>query len=242
MRNGFIRAAALLPRVKVADPGYNKERICELIRQAAEQGVKIMVFPELCITGYTCGDLFYQELLLREAKKALFEIAEMTRDLDAVVFVGLPVEHQAKLYNVAAALCGGKILGLVPKTHIPTYNEFYERRHFAKGMETPVEVRLDETHVVPMGTRLLFSCRQMPGLVMGAEICEDLWAPDPPSIGHAMAGATVIVNLSASDETTGKDVYRKKPGQRTVGAADLRLCLLQRRGWGIHPGCGLLRT
>ena len=209
MRNGFIRAAALLPRVKVADPGYNKERICELIRQAAEQGVKIMVFPELCITGYTCGDLFYQELLLREAKKALFEIAEMTRDLDAVVFVGLPVEHQAKLYNVAAALCGGKILGLVPKTHIPTYNEFYERRHFAKGMETPVEVRLDETHVVPMGTRLLFSCRQMPGLVMGAEICEDLWAPDPPSIGHALAGATVIVNLSASDETTGKDVYRK---------------------------------
>ena len=209
MRNGFIRAAALLPRVKVADPGYNKERICELVRQAAEQGVKIMVFPELCITGYTCGDLFYQELLLREAKKALFEIAEMTRDLDAVVFVGLPVEHQAKLYNVAAALCGGKILGLVPKTHIPTYNEFYERRHFAKGMETPVEVRLDETHVVPMGTRLLFSCRQMPGLVMGAEICEDLWAPDPPSIGHAMAGATVIVNLSASDETTGKDVYRK---------------------------------
>ena len=209
MRNGFIRAAALLPRVKVADPGYNKERICELIRQAAEQGVKIMVFPELCITGYTCGDLFYQELLLREAKKALFEIAEMTRDLDAVVFVGLPVEYQAKLYNVAAALCGGKILGLVPKTHIPTYNEFYERRHFAKGMETPVEVRLDETHVVPMGTRLLFSCRQMPGLVMGAEICEDLWAPDPPSIGHAMAGATVIVNLSASDETTGKDVYRK---------------------------------
>ena len=209
MRNGFIRAAALLPRVKVADPGYNKERICELIRQAAEQGVKIMVFPELCITGYTCGDLFYQELLLREAKTALFEIAEMTRDLDAVVFVGLPVEHQAKLYNVAAALCGGKILGLVPKTHIPTYNEFYERRHFAKGMETPVEVRLDETHVVPMGTRLLFSCRQMPGLVMGAEICEDLWAPDPPSIGHAMAGATVIVNLSASDETTGKDVYRK---------------------------------
>ena len=209
MRNGFIRAAALLPRVKVADPGYNKERICELIRQAAKQGVKIMVFPELCITGYTCGDLFYQELLLREAKKALFEIAEMTRDLDAVVFVGLPVEYQAKLYNVAAALCGGKILGLVPKTHIPTYNEFYERRHFAKGMETPVEVRLDETHVVPMGTRLLFSCRQMPGLVMGAEICEDLWAPDPPSIGHAMAGATVIVNLSASDETTGKDVYRK---------------------------------
>ena len=209
MRNGFIRAAALLPRVKVADPEYNKERICELIRQAAKQGVKIMVFPELCITGYTCGDLFYQELLLREAKKALFEIAEMTRDLDAVVFVGLPVEHQAKLYNVAAALCGGKILGLVPKTHIPTYNEFYERRHFAKGMETPVEVRLDETHVVPMGTRLLFSCRQMPGLVMGAEICEDLWAPDPPSIGHAMAGATVIVNLSASDETTGKDVYRK---------------------------------
>ena len=209
MEHGFIKAAALIPGIRVADPKYNREKICELMEMAAQKGAKVMVFPELCITGYTCGDLFYQELLLREAKTALFEIAERTRELDAIVFVGLPVEYQAKLYNVAAALCRGQILGMIPKTHIPTYNEFYEQRHFARGMAEPVEVYLDETHMVPMGSRLLFSCRQMPELKIGAEICEDLWAPDPPSIGHAMAGASLIVNLSASDETTGKDVYRK---------------------------------
>ena len=219
MENGFIKAAALTPKVKVADPKYNKERICELMDKAAAEGAGIMVFPELCITGYTCGDLFYQELLLAEGRKALFEIAAKTRGINAIVFVGLPVEYRGKLYNVAAVLCRGQILGLVPKTHIPTYNEFYEQRHFARGMEDPVEVRLDEEYVVPMGTRLLFSCRQAPGLKISAEICEDLWAPDPPSIGHAMAGATVVVNLSASDETTGKDIYRRN----LVGGQSARL-------------------
>ena len=209
MKDGFVKAAALTPKIRVADPKYNKEKICELMFQAAGEGAKVMVFPELCITGYTCGDLFYQELLLKEAGTALLEIAEKTAELDAAVFVGLPVEYQSKLYNAAAVLCRGEVLGLVPKTHIPTYNEFYEQRHFAKGMEDPVEVRLDEKHVVPMGTRLLFSCRQMPGLKIGAEICEDLWAPNPPSIEHAMACATLMVNLSASDETTGKDIYRR---------------------------------
>lgn len=219
MENGFIKTAVLTPKVRVADPKYNKEKICELMDLAAAEGAKVVVFPELCITGYTCGDLFFQELLLSEARKALLEIAAKTEDMDAIVFVGLPVEYRGKLYNVAAALCRGQILGLVPKTHIPTYNEFYEQRHFTRGMEAPVEICLDGRHVVPMGTRLLFSCRRMPGLKIGAEICEDLWAPDPPSIGHAMAGATLLVNLSASDETTGKDVYRRN----LVGGQSARL-------------------
>lgn len=209
MRHGFVKVAALTPKVKVADPKYNREQICLLMDEAEKEGAKIMVFPELCITGYTCSDLFYQELLLTEAKKALLAIAKHTERKDYVAFVGLPLEHNGKLYNVAAAVSRGQILGLVPKVHIPNYNEFYEQRHFAVGMENPVPVLLDEEHIVPMGTRMLFGCRQMPALKIGVEICEDLWAPNPPSIEHAMAGATVIVNLSASDETTGKDIYRK---------------------------------
>lgn len=209
MKNGFLKVAALTPKVRVADPKYNKERICELIDAAVKEGAKIMVFPELCITGYSCSDLFYQELLLREARTALIEIAAYSENVDGIIFVGLPLEYNAKLYNVAAAISGGQILGLVPKIHIPNYNEFYELRHFTKGMTDPVPVRLDDDHIVPMGTRILFGARQMPGLKIAAEICEDLWAPNPPSIEHAMAGATMIVNLSASDEITGKDIYRK---------------------------------
>lgn len=209
MRHGFVKVAALTPKVKVADPKYNSEQICLLMDEAEKEGAKIMVFPELCITGYTCSDLFYQELLLMEAKKALLAIAKHTERKDYVAFVGLPLEYNGKLYNVAAAVSRGQILGLVPKIHIPNYNEFYEWRHFAVGMEDPVPVLLDEEHIVPMGTRILFGCRQMPALKIGVEICEDLWAPNPPSIEHAMAGATVIVNLSASDETTGKDIYRR---------------------------------
>ncbi len=209
MKDGFVKVAALTPTVRVADTTYNKKKICELIDDAAGAGAGIMVFPELCITGYTCGDLFAQEVLLSEAREALAEIAAHTANVDGIVFVGLPFAYRSKLYNVAAALSGGSILGFVPKTHIPNYNEFYERRYFAEGMRDAVSVRLDDDHAVPMGTDLLFCCPQMPDLVIGAEICEDLWAPDPPSIRHAKAGATVIVNLSASDETTGKDVYRR---------------------------------
>lgn len=209
MRQGFIKVAALTPKVKVADTTYNREQICMLIDEAQEKGAKILVFPELCITGYTCGDLFYQELLLREAKKELLAIAKYTERKDCLVFVGLPLEHQGKLYNVVAAIAQGKVLGLVPKTHIPNYNEFYERRHFVSGMKQPVPVALDEDIIVPMGTQILFQCRQMPALKIAAEICEDVWAPNPPGVDHALAGATVLVNLSASDETTGKDIYRK---------------------------------
>ncbi|WP_455194166.1 NAD(+) synthase [Eubacterium ramulus] len=209
MRQGFIKVAALTPKVTVADTQANREEICRLMDEAEAKGAKILVFPELCITGYTCGDLFYQQVLLREAKKELLAIAKYTQRKDYLAFVGLPLEYNGKLYNVAAAVTQGKVLGLVPKTHIPNYNEFYERRHFAPGMKQPVPVVLDEDTVVPMGTRVLFQCRQMPELKIGAEICEDVWAPNPPGVEHALAGATLLVNLSASDETTGKDRYRK---------------------------------
>ena len=209
MRQGFIKVAALTPKVTVADTQANREEICRLMDEAEAKGAKILVFPELCITGYTCGDLFYQQVLLREAKKELLAIANYTQRKDYLAFVGLPLEYNGKLYNVAAAVAQGKVLGLVPKTHIPNYNEFYERRHFAPGMKQPVPVALDEDTVVPMGTRVLFQCRQMPELKIGAEICEDVWAPNPPGVEHALAGATLLVNLSASDETTGKDMYRK---------------------------------
>ena len=209
MRQGFIKVAALTPKVTVADTQANRKEICRLMDEAEAKGAKILVFPELCITGYTCGDLFYQQVLLREAKKELLAIAKYTQRKDYLAFVGLPLEYNGKLYNVAAAVTQGKVLGLVPKTHIPNYNEFYERRHFAPGMKQPVPVALDEDTVVPMGTRGLFQCRQMPELKIGAEICEDVWAPNPPGVEHALAGATLLVNLSASDETTGKDMYRK---------------------------------
>ncbi|MGN0341713.1 MAG: NAD(+) synthase [Roseburia sp.] len=210
MKQGFVKVAAVTPKVVVADPKENVHRMVEKLQEAAEKGAKIIVFPELCITGYTCEDLFWQELLLREAKKQFFVFARETEQLDALVFVGLPLMVQGKLYNVAAAICRGQILGLVPKTHIPNYNEFYEVRHFVRGMEQPVQVELKPGQTVPMGSHLLFTCRSMPELVVAAEICEDLWVPNPPSISHAQAGANVIVNLSASDETTGKETYRRE--------------------------------
>lgn len=219
MKQGFLKVAAVTPKIRVADTRYNAEQICDGIRKAAAQGAKVIVFPELCITGYTCGDLFLQEKLLLEAKEALFKIAGFTKDFDSVVFVGLPFAYRGKLYNVAAAISRGEILGLVPKVYLPNYDEFYEARHFYRGMEQPVEAELSENRKVPMGTRLLFGCKEMPDFIIAAEICEDLWTPEPPSIRHARNGASLIVNLSASDETTGKDIYRRE----LVGGQSARL-------------------
>ena len=209
MRDGYIKVAAVTPKVKVADPAYNGQVIFQKLKEAEEERAVVVVFPELCITGYSCGDLFLQETLLRSAKEELIKIAADTNGKNMLVFVGLPISWNGNLYNVAAALCQGKILGLVPKMHIPNYNEFYEARHFAKGMEEPVNVRLTEEITVPMGSHLLFSPDSMPELKVGVEICEDVWVPNPPSISHALAGANLIVNLSASDEITGKDIYRE---------------------------------
>ena len=209
MRYGYIRTAAVTPKIKVADPVYNGKVICEKMEEAMAAGAAVVVFPELCITGYSCGDLFWQELLLNQAKEQLLKIAAHTENKNGIVFVGLPIMYNGKLYNVAAALSGGRVLGLVPKTYIPNYNEFYEARYFTPSMSDTVDVKLSREQTVPMGNRLLFGTSAMPELVVAAEICEDLWTPNPPSISHALAGANLMVNLSASDETTGKDRYRE---------------------------------
>ncbi len=208
MQHGFIKAAAVTPKIKVADPAYNAEQICKKLKEAYERKAKIIVFPELCITGYTCQDLFLQELLLHEALAALKKITECTKGHEALVFVGLPVERHQKLYNVAAVLRDGKVLGMVPKTYIPNYGEFYEARHFTPGNGEAVDILIDGERI-PFGTKLLFACEGMPSLLVGCEICEDMWAVETPGTSHALAGATVLVNLSASNETVTKDEYRK---------------------------------
>ena len=209
MKHGFVKVAAVTPKIVVGDTAYNADIICDAIAEAAAAGAKIIALPELGITGYTCGDLFLQEKLLREAKNALLKIANFTTFMDCLIFVGLPYAYQGKLYNVAAAVSEGKILGFVPKSCIPNHGTFYESRYFAAGMEDAVEVTFTENTIIPMGTKLLFSCKEMPELKVSVEIGEDLWAPQQPSVMHALNGATFIVNLSASDEITGKDIYRK---------------------------------
>lgn len=209
MRQGFVKVAAVTPKIRVADTVYNGDLIREHMKDAAGSGAKVVVFPELCITGYTCGDLFLQEELLRSAKEELLLIAQESDGYDAVFFVGLPYEINGKLYNMAAAVSHGEILGLVPKTCLPNYNEFYEARHFTSGKNLCCDELLSNGQNVPVGTDLVFYCKEFPKLKIAVEICEDLWTPQPPSIRHAMAGATLIVNLSASDETTGKDIYRR---------------------------------
>ncbi len=207
MKDGFLRVAAATPKIRVADTEYNGKQIASLIRQGEARGVQLMVFPELCLTAYTCGDLFLHRPLLDGARAQLKELLAATRDTSLVAVVGLPWEREGKLYNTAAVLQSGRLLGLVPKKNLPNYGEFYELRHFCPGNDRPVLVDW-EGEPVPMGARLLFHCTDLPGFTLAAEICEDLWVPGPPSISHALAGATVIANCSASDETTGKDLYR----------------------------------
>lgn len=209
MKHGYVKVAAATPKIVVADPKENAKRILAQIKEAEKEDAKLIVFPELCISGYTCGDLFWQESVLEESKKQLLWLVKETKQTDAMIWLGLPFTVQGKLYNVAAAICKGKILGLVPKRHIPNYNEFYEARYFTPGMQIPEKVTIADGVDAWMGTNLIFTCTELPELTVAAEICEDIWTPQPPSIAHALAGAQVIVNLSASDETTGKDVYRK---------------------------------
>lgn len=207
MKQGFVKVAAATPRIKVADPVYNGGVICEKLEEAWGKGAKVIVFPELCITGYTCGDLFLQGLLLEEASRQLLRIAEHTRGR-TLVMVGLPMERDGRLYNVGAVLWNGEILGLVPKANIPSYAEFYEGRHFTAGNTAPVPFSIGGK-TVPFGTNILFDCETVHGLTVGCEICEDLWVADAPAVNHALKGATIVANLSASNETVGKDEYRE---------------------------------
>jgi NAD+ synthetase len=207
MQDGFLKVAAATPSIRVADCVHNANAVYELMNQAAKRGVGVVVFPELCLTGYTCGDLFRERTLIAGAEQALLSLMERTKDLNLLAVVGLPVASGADLYNAAAVFCRGELLGLAVKSNIPNYTEFYEARYFTPAPEYR-EVRLcGET--VPLGSRLVFPCESMPELVVGVEICEDLWVPTPPSAALARGGATLILNPSASDEIIGKSPYRR---------------------------------
>ncbi|MBR2527264.1 MAG: NAD(+) synthase [Blautia sp.] len=208
MKHGYIRVACASPAVTVGDCAANERAVLACIRQMEALHAKIMVFPELCLTGYTCQDLFWQRQLIQDAQKALIELARKTQRVDALIFVGLPLRVCGKLYNVAAVLNYGNILGFVPKTHLPNYNEFYEQRWFVSGQDMDEVITIQEEDV-PVCPDMLFTCDTMPELKIGVEICEDLWVPQPPSIVLAQSGANIIVNLSASNEVIGKKAYRQ---------------------------------
>ena len=210
MKDGYIKVAAATPKVKVADTVYNGQLIKALMKECTDNGAKVVVFPELCITGYTCQDLFWQDKLIAAAEDELIGIADYSRSLDGIFFIGLPYEINGMLYNMAAVVSRGEVLAMVPKTFLPHYNEFYEARHFASGENLSTYVTLKNGQQVSVDTDFIFSCKQLPKLKIAVELCEDLWTPNPPSIRHAMSGATVIVNLSASDEVTGKAIYRRE--------------------------------
>ncbi len=210
MKDGFISVAAVTPDIRVADVDYNTKQIMDGIDRAMDDPVnlaKIVVFPELCITGYTCGDLFTQDLLLEKAREALLTIADHTKGKQGLIFVGLPLAVEGELYNVAATLSDGKVLGFTTKTFLPNYAEFYEMRQFCPGPKKARTIRFNGEDV-PFGPQLLFAAQDMEELIVSAEICEDVWSPVPPSIQAAVEGATVIVNLSASDRIIGKNAYR----------------------------------
>lgn len=209
MKNGFVKVAAATPKVKVADCDYNCDQIIDMIQKAAQEKVRVLVLPELAITGYTCGDLFLQNALLEAAKEALIKIVRATKGLNMVVIVGMPLMKLGNLYNVAAILFEDKILGFVPKLNVPNYSEFYEARYFGQGNIQVEYIDIVDEKKIPFGANILFRCTDIQDFIIAAEICEDLWVPISPSAKHALAGATVLVNPSASNETTGKDIYRK---------------------------------
>jgi NAD+ synthase (glutamine-hydrolysing) len=210
MKDGYIKVAAATPSVKVADCEYNVKSIKKLMKEASDKGVKVTVFPELCITAYSCGELFLQERLLEAARRGLLDIVKESKKYDGIFFVGLPLDVKGALLNVACAVSCGEILGFIPKTYLPTYGEFYEARHFVSGRDYDMWIDVEGHKDIPLTTKLIFKATNMPKLVIGAEICEDLWTMCPPSTDAAKAGATLIVNLSASDAITGKSAYRRE--------------------------------
>ncbi|RKJ73338.1 NAD(+) synthase [Butyricicoccus sp. 1XD8-22] len=210
MKHGFIKVSAATPALRVADTEGNAAEIAALARCAAAEGCALCVFPELSLSGYTCGDLFNQQVLLDGAEAALAAVCRETSALDMLIVVGLPVRVDAALYNCAAIICHGKVLGLVPKQSIPNYAEFYESRYFTSGIGVEVQAVSLIGQEPLFGTNLLFRCEQLPQFTLGVEICEDLWVANPPSGRLAEEGATVIANLSASDELIGKAAYRRE--------------------------------
>lgn len=218
MKNGFLKVAAISPKVTVCDCDKNKEAILNEIKKAAENGVKLVVFPELSITGYTCGDLFMQTTLLRGAINALCELTESTKGLKTVAVVGVPLVYGNNIYNCAAVIFDGQILGVVPKSNLPNYNEFYERRIFTPAGGVHGEITIGD-RTVPFGVNQVFRCADMPMFSFAIEICEDLWVSNSPSITHAAAGANIICNLSASNDIVGKENIRRT----LISAASIKL-------------------
>lgn len=207
---GYVKVGAAVPRLRLADCIYNKEQIVAMAKDAAAKGVRVLTFPELCITGYTCADLFMQRSLLVAAEKCVKTIAEETKDLDLFLAIGAPVALDSQAFNCAVAIYKGEILGLVPKTHLPNYSEFAEERWFSSADDILVECINYAGQNVPIGSDLLFAAAGIPDLKIGIEICEDLWVPIPPSSYQALYGATLLLNLSASSETSGKAIYRRR--------------------------------
>ena len=208
MKHGFLKVACATPKIKVADCTYNVNEIIDIAARANEKRVKVLVFPELCITAYTCGDLFFSNVILDSAMKALKKYIDATRDYDMLSIVGLPMFYESKIYNCAAVVKGGELLGVVAKSNLPTYGEFYEGRYF---VPCPEENRTFnyEGKKIPFGRNILFACSNMPLLRVGVEICEDIWVTTPPSNMLSNAGATLLANLSASNEVVAKDEYRR---------------------------------
>lgn len=222
MRDGFIKVAVSSPELKVADCEFNEVRLVEKAREMSDQGVKLLLFPEFSLTGYTCNDLFLQDTLISGAMQALRRYEQETEKLDMLTVLGLPLQHRGRLYNVAAVINRGRTLAFVAKRHIPMYAEFYEGRQFASWRQANCRIMLPWGEEVPVGNRLLFQEKHLEAFTVAVELCEDLWVPAPPSGEHAAAGATVIVNPSASDELTGKAAYRrelvKNQSARTLSA------------------------
>ncbi|MEO6363999.1 MAG: nitrilase-related carbon-nitrogen hydrolase, partial [Caldimonas sp.] len=208
--HGFARLAVAVPRIKVADPAFNASASIDLLRQAAAEGALVVAFPELGLSAYTCDDLFHQRALLDACEVALGRVVHATAETGAVAIVGLPLRVDHLLFNCAAVCANGRLLGVVPKTYLPNYGEFYEARQF-QGADAALsrEVRL-LGEAVPFGTDLIFGATNLPLLKIACEICEDVWVPIPPSSYAALAGATVLVNLSASNITIGKSDYRHR--------------------------------
>ncbi|MDQ6683882.1 MAG: NAD(+) synthase, partial [Pseudomonadota bacterium] len=208
LRHGFLRIAVAVPRNKVADPVFNAAETVRLLRSAASDGASLVAFPELGLSAYTCDDLFHQRALLDGCEKALLEVAAATLDTPALAVVGLPLRVEHRLFNCAAIVGNGRVLGVVPKTYLPNYGEFYEARQFNSGDTAIAREVLLGGEPVPFGSALVFKASNLANFALHAEICEDVWVPVPPSSFAALAGATVLVNLSASNITIGKSAYR----------------------------------
>lgn len=210
MKDGFLKAAVSTPELRVADCQFNKEQLVKKAKEMEQKGVKLLAFPELALTGYTCSDLFLQDTLLSGAEQALLDYVSETKELDLVSIVGMPLEHKGSLYNAAVVVDHGMIRGIVPKTYLPNYGEFYEARQFRPGFGEISWHLFPSGDMAPMGANQVFVDDERETLCFGVEICEDLWTPNPPSAKLASANALIMVNLSASDELTGKAAYRRQ--------------------------------